>query len=260
MTRKRSPKNSSPRLRADLLLVRRNLAPDVKMALAMIMAGQVRSGELPVTAPSQLIPEDGELSVTPLRRFVSRGGDKLQHALEDLKLLDSLAGKVVLDVGAATGGFTHCCLERGARLVIALDVGTGLLDWSLRNDPRVTNLEGTHIKDFDRKKYPPIEWVVADISFNSLQRLAPLLRRAAPDPGTSFLLLVKPQFELRAEDVPHGGIVTSDAMREKAVQSARTALEAVGLCDGIAIDSHVAGRHGNREVFFYATARQAFAE
>ena len=260
MSRPIQPSKPTKRLRVDDALVRDGLAPDLAKARALIMAGQVRIGEQRVDNPSQTVKPGVGLLVTPLRRFVSRGGEKLHYALNALSIADRLKDRVVLDVGAATGGFTDCCLQCGAKKVIALDVGTGLLDWSLRNDPRVVNLEGVHIKDFKGAEFDRVEWVVADISFNSLGRLAPHLRRAAPHTGVSFLLLVKPQFELRAEDVPHGGIVTDDAMRAKAVEQVREALHSVGLDDGIALDSQVAGRHGNREVFFFVTATSDYTE
>jgi 23S rRNA (cytidine1920-2'-O)/16S rRNA (cytidine1409-2'-O)-methyltransferase len=247
-------------LRVDALLVDRGLARSLDHARALIMAGEVFLDQRAVAHGSDRALAEAALTISPRRPFVSRGGEKLHHALIDLGLQDALKDKIVLDVGASTGGFTHCALLAGARQVIALDVGVNLLDWSLRNDPRVICLEGTHIKDFKPDEFPAIDWVVADVSFNSLQRLAPALRRSAPRTGVNFLLLIKPQFELDAEDVPHGGVVADDALRTKAVQSVSDALREVGLISGRHIDSRVQGRKGNREIFFLATADRPWTQ
>jgi 23S rRNA (cytidine1920-2'-O)/16S rRNA (cytidine1409-2'-O)-methyltransferase len=190
-------------------------------------------------------------------KFVSRAGEKLDLALEDLQLKKAIHGKVVLDIGASTGGFSQCCLDCGAKHVIALDVGKAQLAWELRQDPRITCLEQTDIRDFDPGAFPAIDWVVADISFNSLARLAPAIRLAAPGVDVGFLLLIKPQFELPRADVPSGGVVLDEALRQKAVTAVCKAMAAVGLGDGITVDAKVAGKSGNREIFYYVRSQSA---
>ncbi len=239
--------------------MRRGLADRIELARALVMAGKVFAGggptEQKVDKPSELLPEE-----TPLRvkdsgmRFVSRAGDKLWHALHDLGIEASLKGLTILDVGASTGGFTQCALELGAAHVVSLDVGVGQLAWELRTDARVTCLERTDLRVFVRAEHPAIDMVVADVSFNSLARLAPGLRAAAPRPGTRFLLLVKPQFELPRAAVPDGGVVEDDVLRARAAASVTKALRAVGIVVTATLDAKVAGRTGNREIFLYGTA------
>ena len=219
------------------------------------MAGKVLVGEQRQDKPGTRVAADAALRVKDGEsRFVSRGGDKLWAALADLGLQESIKGMVILDVGASTGGFTHCCLELGAKHVIALDVGTGQLAWELRQDPRVSVLEQTDIREFDPQAFPAIDLVIADISFNSLARLAPALRNAAPQDGVSFLVLVKPQFELPRAAVPQGGVVIDPAQRELALAAVRTAFGKLGLGDGRSVSSRLAGRAGNQEIFYFVRA------
>ena len=238
--------------RLDLMLVERGLADTLTSAQALVMAGKVLVNDQRVDKSGSLVHADDTLRVKEASKFVSRGGDKLAAALVDLHLSESLLGLVVLDVGASTGGFTHCCLERGAKQVIALDVGSNQLAWELRTDPRVTVLEQTNIRDFVPAEHPPVQFVVADISFNSLARLAPALKEAAPGLGVHFLLLVKPQFELARELIPDGGVVLDPGLRAAAAEQVAAAFAAVGLTGGVTIDCRLAGRAGNQELFFYA--------
>lgn len=242
--------------RLDKLLVEKGLADDPASAARLIMAGKVVVGDQRVDKPGFLV--DREL---PIRvkgdgsRYVSRGGDKLASALEQLGLWSFLTGANVLDVGASTGGFTDCCLQAGAKSVIALDVGTGQLAWELRSDSRVISLEKTDLRDFDPSTFHPIDFVVADVSFNSLARLAPEFRRVAPRPETMFLLLVKPQFELGREEVPLGGIITDPLMRQKALEQVKEALVREGLQVISTVESGISGRKGNQEIFVFAKGR-----
>lgn len=244
------------RKRVDQLLVERGLADSLDLARALVLAGKVVAGDQRVDKPSVLISADVAIRVKGESRFVSRGGEKLRAALEDLGLLDALHGKTVLDVGASTGGFTDCCLDLGADRVIALDVGTGQLAWELRQNPKVSVLERTDIRDFDPAAYPPIDVVVVDISFNSLARLAPALRAAAPGKGVLFLVLVKPQFELPRGMIPSGGVVTDDDARRQALAAVKAAFAALDLPSGQALDARVSGRAGNREIFYCVRAPQ----
>lgn len=241
------------KVRLDVLLVERGLASDALSAGRLIMAGKVVVAEQRLDKVGQLVDREAPIRIKDDgSRYVSRGGDKLASALEQLGLWSVMKDAFVLDVGASTGGFTDCCLQAGARSVIALDVGTGQLAWNLRSDPRVISLEKTDLREFDPSAYPPVDVVVADVSFNSLARLAAGFRRAAPRPGTLFLLLVKPQFELKRGDVPLGGVVVEPASRQRALDRVTDALIQEGLVVIATVESGVSGRKGNQEIFIYA--------
>lgn len=240
--------------RVDELLVARGLAEGLERARALVMAGQVVAGDQRVDKASQLVAPDVPLRVKGQSRFVSRGGDKLLGAVEDLELAAAFKGAVVLDVGASTGGFTQCCLELGAKHVLALDVGSNQLAWELRNDSRVTSLEQTDLRDFDPAVHAAVQIVVGDVSFNSWERLAPFVRKAAPRDDVLVLVLVKPQFELPRELVDEGGVVEDDVLRTKAVEQVKKAFAAAGLHPLRTVDARVSGRSGNREIFLYAKA------
>jgi 23S rRNA (cytidine1920-2'-O)/16S rRNA (cytidine1409-2'-O)-methyltransferase len=180
------------------------------------------------------------------RDFVSRGGAKLEGALEDLAF--DVAGRACLDIGASTGGFTDCLLLHGARSVVAVDVGRGQLHEKLRQDERVTLLERTNARHLTADQLPgPIDLVGGDVSFISLRLLIEPLAAAAP--GASLLLLVKPQFEVGKEHVGKGGVVRDDALRDAAVRSVATCAEELGYAVAGRADSRVAGPKGNREIF-----------
>jgi 23S rRNA (cytidine1920-2'-O)/16S rRNA (cytidine1409-2'-O)-methyltransferase len=240
----------SEKIRLDEYLIRRGFADSLATAKAMIMCGDVVVDDQRVDKPGTLIKEGSVVRLKDEGRFVSRGGDKLEAAIVDNSLQASFSGKIVLDVGASTGGFTDCVLSHGAAHVIAIDVGTAQLSWRLRQDARVTSIEKTDVRLFDKSRHPNIDWVVADVSFTSLARLIPDIKRAAP--GGSVLLLIKPQFELPREMVPKGGIVTDQADRLQALREVREALKDAGYVIKSEIDAKVAGKQGNREIFIYA--------
>jgi 23S rRNA (cytidine1920-2'-O)/16S rRNA (cytidine1409-2'-O)-methyltransferase len=188
------------------------------------------------------------------RRFVSRGGEKLAGALEDLGL--DPANRVCLDVGASTGGFTDCLLRAGARRVVALDVGYGQLHERLRRDERVTVLERTNARNLSADLLPETpDLVTADVSFISLRLLLPRLAEVAP--AADLLLLVKPQFEVEKGQVGKRGVVRDDALRAAAVARVRACAEDLGYVAAGQIDSRLAGPKGNREVFLWLRARVA---
>jgi 23S rRNA (cytidine1920-2'-O)/16S rRNA (cytidine1409-2'-O)-methyltransferase len=194
-----------------------------------------------------MISDRAQIRIKGQSRFVSRGGEKLFSAITDLGLEQEFNGKVVLDIGASTGGFTDCLLQMGASKSIALDVGTAQLDWRLRQDPRVSSIEKTDIKDFNPVGFPEIDWVVADVSFTSLAKLIPSIRKAAPK--ARLLLLIKPQFELPRDRIPDGGVVTDDEDRHQAVETVKSALLKDGYNVVGTLDAKVVGRQGNREIF-----------
>src|SRR5688500_1152058 len=208
-----------PRRRADTLLAERGLSPSRSAAAQSVRAGHVRMGaDGPrVAKPSELLPEDAELILEGAREFVSRGGVKLENALRALPV--EVEGRRCLDVGASTGGFTDCLLRRGAASVIALDVGYGQLDWSLREDWRVMVMERSNARALGPGALPyEPELVTADVSFISLAKLlAPIASVATSD--FDLLALVKPQFELGPERVGKGGVVREADARRDALRS-----------------------------------------
>jgi 23S rRNA (cytidine1920-2'-O)/16S rRNA (cytidine1409-2'-O)-methyltransferase len=235
------------RVRLDQLLVQRSLAPSRERAQALILAGAVRvDGEVADRAAAP-VSHDVAITVAAGPRFVSRGGLKLDAALDELGI--DPAGKVVLDVGSSTGGFTDCVLQRGAVRVYAIDVGKGQLDWKLRTDPRVIVREGVNAREgFDLPE--AIDLVVADVSFISLRiALLPSFRHLRG--GADVVALVKPQFEAGREAVGRGGIVRDASARAMAVVAVCEAFTAVGVGAVAIVPSRLAGRDGNREIFVH---------
>jgi len=240
------------RERLDKLLVDRALARSRDRARALIMAGRVLVDDAPVTKPGAAVAADADLRLRgDDHPFVSRGGLKLEGALDDLGI--DVAGKTVLDVGASTGGFTDCCLRRGAARSFCVDVGTNQLDWSLRSDPRVTALERTNARNLEPADLPgPADLAVIDVSFISLTLvLEPVLRCLAPD--GAVLAMVKPQFEAGRGQVDKGGVVRDPAVREEAVRSVISHGEGLGLVLAGRADSRVPGPKGNVEIFLHFT-------
>ncbi|WP_437998019.1 TlyA family RNA methyltransferase [Sorangium sp. So ce185] len=243
------------RVRADALLVARKLAASRTEAQALIMAGKVTSGPRRIDKPGTLLPEDAEVHVASGPRFVSRGGDKLEHALAAFAAQHGLdvAGKTCVDVGASTGGFTDCLLQRGAARVFAVDVGYGQLASKLRADPRVevrdrVNARELRREDFDR----PIDLVVVDASFISISRLIEAIARLLR-PSGDLVALIKPQFEAGREAAARGrGVIRDEATRLAAIAEARQAIEAAGFSVVGAVDSAVRGPKGNVEHFVHA--------
>lgn len=241
------------RERIDRLLVERGLAPSRTRAQALIMAGKVLVDEQRVDKPGTLVASDAALRVRgDDNPYVSRGGLKLAGALrrfgagaERAPLV--IAGRVAMDVGASTGGFTDCLLQAGAARVHAVDVGYGQLAWSLTQDPRVVVHDRRNIRRLHpRELGEPIELVVMDCSFISAAKVLPHLPRFMA-PGADAVVLVKPQFELDPGRVGKGGIVRGEDDRAEALARARAAAEAAGLLVIDACESEVEGRTGNRE-------------
>jgi 23S rRNA (cytidine1920-2'-O)/16S rRNA (cytidine1409-2'-O)-methyltransferase len=239
------------RVRADALVVARGLAPTRAQAQAMIMAGEVSAGGLRVEKPGSLFPAGVALSVAERPRFVSRGGDKLDGALAALGV--DPRGRVCLDVGASTGGFTDCLLQRGAAKVYAVDVGRGQLADALRRDARVDARERVNARDLDPADFdPPPALVVVDASFIGLGKLAPALARVLA-PGGELVALVKPQFEAGRAAASRGkGVIRDEETRLAAIASGRAAIEAAGFAVLGEVDSAVHGPKGNVERFVHA--------
>lgn len=218
--------SSVARERADLLLVQQGLAPTRQQAQALILAGQVLCGDQVVDKAGTRLPADAALRLRGERlRYVSRGGLKLEAALDRFAV--PVTGRVCADLGASTGGFTDCLLQRGAARVYAVDVGYGQLAWSLRQDPRVVVLERTNVRHLPGLP-EPIGLVVGDLSFISLRLVLPALARVAA-PGADCVLLIKPQFEVGREGVGRGGRVRDDARRGEALDEVVQSAAALGF-------------------------------
>jgi len=239
--------------RLDERLVREGLAPTRSQAQAWILAGRVLVDDAPAGKAGQPVAAGARVRLRgEARRYVSRGGEKLDGALADLGI--DPAGKRCLDLGASTGGFTDCLLQRGARQVVAVDVGYGQIDVKLRDDPRVRLLERTNARYLTRADVPEaVDLVTIDVSFISATLLLPRVREIAPDAGV--LVLVKPQFEVGRERVGKGGVVRDDADRAAAVERVRTAAEALGYVARGEAESRLPGPKGNREVFLWLEPR-----
>jgi 23S rRNA (cytidine1920-2'-O)/16S rRNA (cytidine1409-2'-O)-methyltransferase len=241
-----------PKRRLDTLLAERGLFESRSRAAAAVLAGEVRvAGRAGASVkPGQLVAEDVDVEVAERPRFVSRGGVKLQNALDSLEI--DPAGRRCLDVGAATGGFTDCLLQRGAAAVIAVDVAYGELHWQLRQDPRVTVVERTNARSLDRGQLPfAPDLVVADLSFISLAKALPgVLRHAAG--RFDCLALVKPQFEVGRERVGGGGVVRDAGTRREALEAVgHFARDELGLSVLGYASSGLPGPAGNRESFVW---------
>jgi 23S rRNA (cytidine1920-2'-O)/16S rRNA (cytidine1409-2'-O)-methyltransferase len=238
--------------RIDALLAERGLADSRTSAAASVRAGRVRVGRGGEVAakPSQLVADDVELSVERGDPYVSRGGIKLANALDALGI--DVTGLHCLDVGASTGGFTDCLLHRGAAEVVALDVGRGQLDWTLRNDPRVHVVEGVNARELspDELPYEP-GLATVDVSFISLRRVLPAIAGCLREGGW-LLALVKPQFELEPGRLGKGGVVRGLDDRREALRRASSAAGEAGLGVRGFASSGLPGPKGNRETFLWA--------
>lgn len=232
--------------RADALLVNRGLCESRELAKRLILAGEVRSGDQVIAKPSTKLAIDAPLEVKERPRFVGRGGFKIEAALDAFGI--DPAGWVCIDVGASTGGFTDCLLQRGAARVHAVDVGTNQLVWKLRNDPRVVVKErfnARHMEPGDIGE--AVRLAVMDLSFISLTKVLPAVFRVLDEAG-SVVCLIKPQFELEREDISKGGIVRDPALHERAVAKIRGFIdETAGFRWAGSIPSPITGSDGNQE-------------
>jgi len=237
--------------RLDVELVRRGLARSREHAQTLVNAGRVRVGGLVATKPATGV--DGAASVQVLDAagddYVSRGGHKLAGALDQLGG-PSVTGKRCLDAGASTGGFTEVLLRRGAREVVAVDVGYGQIDWSLRTDDRVHLLERTNVRGLTPEVVPPVDLTVADLSFISLALVLPALL-SCTSPAGDALVLVKPQFEAGRDAVGTGGVVRDPEVRAEAVHRVATSAHGLGWGTTGVTASPLPGPAGNVEYFLW---------
>jgi 23S rRNA (cytidine1920-2'-O)/16S rRNA (cytidine1409-2'-O)-methyltransferase len=236
--------------RIDAVLAERGLFPSRSAAAGAVRAGEVRVGaDGPVALrPSQLVEPDADLRVQDGPRFVSRGGVKLENALDALDF--DLAGRECLDVGASTGGFTDCLLQRGAARVVALDVAYGQIDRRMREDPRVTVIERLNARELVPAELPFRPGLATvDVSFISLAKVLPAVARCLA-PAGEVLAMVKPQFELGRERV-RKGVVRDTADRREAIRSVAEAAAGLGLSPRGVASSGLPGPKGNRETFLW---------
>lgn len=215
----------------------------------MILAGEVSVDGVPAQKAGGQIARAAKIELTRQQKYVSRGGLKLEGALDDFSL--SPAGKVCLDIGSSTGGFTDCLLQRGAGKVFSVDVNLAQLAWKLQQDARVSKVE-RNARQLSNSDIPePVSLVVVDVSFISVCKILPPAVSCAAA-GADFLILVKPQFELRREDVPTGGIVTDPRLHQKAIAAVDKCVAAAGLLVQKTLSSRVTGAEGNQEFFLHA--------
>jgi 23S rRNA (cytidine1920-2'-O)/16S rRNA (cytidine1409-2'-O)-methyltransferase len=237
---------SREKLRLDQLLVDRGLAPSRHKARALVMAGLVRVGGTLSEKPGTAVPATSEVTVDcPKHSYASRGGVKLERALDHFGL--SVEGKSLVDIGASTGGFTDCLLSRGARRVIAVDVGYGQIDWRLRQDPRVEVRERTNARFLNPENFlPPPDGAVLDVSFISLKLVVPPVSRLLAE-NAFMICLIKPQFEAGKGNVGKGGVVRDPALHTEVVESLETFFSSEGWTVRGTIPSPILGPKGNRE-------------
>jgi len=237
-------------IRADVLLVRRGLFESRAKAQAAIAAGGVVAGGVPVTRASQMLDEGVEIVAEAAHPWVGRGALKLEHALTLWPV--TVEGRVVLDIGASTGGFTEVCLMRGAARVYSVDVGRGQLHPSLATDPRVVDLSATDARTLTRDQIADVpELIVSDVSFISLIKALPAALDLAA-PGADLIALVKPQFEVGPEGLGKGGLVKDAAARARAVASVSDWLESIGWTIRATAESPILGGEGAIEHLLWA--------
>ena len=242
--------------RLDKLLMEKGLTSSRQKAKGLIMAGSVWVGGRKVTKVGAEFPVDIEVEVkeSPLRKYVSRGGLKLEAAIKEFGL--SVEGKVCLDVGASKGGFTDCLLKNGAKKVYALDVGYGQLDWKLRNDPRVINIEKTNIRYFNGKEIKSlIDLATIDVSFISLDKVLPKVKGLIGKKG-EIVSLIKPQFEAGREKVQRGGVVKDKKVHQEVIDKIKLLARDLGLEVKGLTTSPIKGPAGNIEYFIYLKKRE----
>jgi 23S rRNA (cytidine1920-2'-O)/16S rRNA (cytidine1409-2'-O)-methyltransferase len=234
-------------IRLDQALVERGLCDSRERAKRLILAGQVRVNAQTARKPSDAVKPGDELTLDAPEKFVSRGGHKLEHALEQFQL--DVTGLTALDLGASTGGFTDCLLQRGAGKVYAVDVGQGQLAWKLRSDQRVIVMEKTNARHLKPEQFPaPADLAVIDCSFISLKKILPPAIPLLKDTGR-IVALIKPQFEAGKAEADKGrGVITDDAVHQRVIRELQEFVAAqAGLCWRAVVESPLLGPAGNKE-------------
>jgi 23S rRNA (cytidine1920-2'-O)/16S rRNA (cytidine1409-2'-O)-methyltransferase len=239
------------KVRADQLLVDRGLADSREKAKALVLAGAVRVNGQKLDKPGHSIAQDANIEVTQKLRYVSRGGLKLEAALDQFGIDPN--GMTCLDIGSSTGGFTDCLLQRGAAQVYAIDSGTSQLDWKIRSDDRVLVKENYNARHLDASHFPaPVDLLVCDVSFISVTLVLPPAQALLRE-GAQMVILIKPQFEAGREQVGKGGIVRDPMVhREVCTRIERFVQERLGFAHTRIIDSPILGAEGNQEFLLHA--------
>jgi 23S rRNA (cytidine1920-2'-O)/16S rRNA (cytidine1409-2'-O)-methyltransferase len=237
------------KIRLDQLVVDRGLAPSRERARSLILAGQVTVDGRPVTKAGTSVSDDAEVVLeTPDHPYVGRGGLKLAHALDTFGI--TVTGREALDIGASTGGFTDALLQRGAVRVVALDVGHGQIDWTLRNDPRVVVIEHFNARHLTLADLPgPVDIVTVDVSFISLRQILPVVPPLLR-PAADVVALVKPQFEAGRAEV-RNGVIRDAAVQERVLEEVGAAAAAIGLTPVASTPSPITGQKGNVEFLLH---------
>lgn len=240
------------KVRIDRLLVERGLVPSRERAQALILAGRVLVHEQKVAKSGTSVEADAEIRLLgEEQRYVSRGGQKLERALDHWRI--DVSGRACADIGASTGGFTDCLLQRGAASVLAVDTGYGQIDAKLRNDPRVTLLERTNARYLTPEDVSgKVDLIAMDVSFISATLVLPAVANSLARLGTEWVVLVKPQFEVGREAIGKGGIVRDEAAQQRAVNKVSDAITQVGGHAVEVVESPILGAEGNREFLLHA--------
>ncbi len=237
------------KIRVDLLLVSRGLAESPSLAQKLVMAGQVRVNGQVAAKPSDLVAADAVLELSSRPAFVSRGGEKLQAALQAFSI--DVVGRVCADVGASTGGFTDCLLQHGASKVYAIDVGYGVLHWKLRSHPRVVSMERTNAR-YVQALPEPVSLVTIDASFISLKVLLPVVKGWFTPEGGDLVALIKPQFEAGREEArPGKGVIRDPLVHQQVIASVMDAAVQLGFTQNGLVQSPLHGPKGNIEFLAY---------
>ena len=241
---------SDKKRRLDQLLVEKGLIASRQRAQALIMAGEVLVNDQPVSKAGKLVNPGDNIELRGREMpFVSRGGLKLDGVLNTLQL--DVTDKICLDVGASTGGFTDCLLQRGAQRIFAVDVGYGQLAWKLRQDSRVVVIERTNIRKMPSDALPhPVDLITIDVSFISLKIVVPAVLEYLKEDGR-ILALIKPQFEVGKNQVGKGGVVRDPALHSKVIEQLSEFFAGIGLQSAAIVPSTLLGPKGNREFFIY---------
>ena len=240
---------STKKIRLDILLFEKGLTESREKSRALILAGNVLVNGIVVDKAGTNIKPDSDLKIVEKMPYVSRGGLKLEHALEELNI--NVKGKTAMDAGASTGGFTDCLLQYGAIKVYAVDVGYGQFHWKLRNDERVALLEKTNIRYLEKNTIQDeIDIAVIDVSFISLLKVIPKIMEFLKTSG-EIVALIKPQFEAGKKDIGKGGVVKDEKKRLEIIEKIKSESEKMGLeCHGV-VESPIKGPKGNIEYLIY---------
>ncbi|MFH1288165.1 MAG: TlyA family RNA methyltransferase [bacterium] len=240
---------STPKIRLDKFLLEKGYCSSMGKTAGVILAGEVFMDGRRLDKPGMLIDKDSVVNISPRKKYVSRGGEKLEKALEAFK--PDVKNKIVIDVGSSTGGFTDCLLRAGVKKIYCIDVGYGLLDWKLRNDSRVVLKEKINARYLKKEDFEDeIDLAVIDVSFISLKKVIPVVLNIIKPRG-EIIALIKPQFEVKPKNVGKGGVVEDENYRKEAVDGILDFAEKYNLKNKGVITSPIKGAAGNVEYLCY---------